>query len=399
MQRGVAWLGALFVFTFVFAARAQSVGLPTYMHRQQPVRSDAQRPNWINRADCLARDVLTFSPVAVSGGDGDTLQVWAGIRGVNCTLVENRRTTGTPECWLVYTAPAKASIDVAIPAVDIVGRVATDGTDAFATVSHGVYPDACSTSTVSGGVPVGLSFFLVDSSGAIQGDPRIWTDIGYDTVPPSPPTNIDGSSSETRVHLGFTASPDLDVRSYRLYCDPPPGGAPPDAGLGRGTLGALSDVDDDPDASDAATAREAVDAGSGASGGCSRSTLLLPGTDPTSPVSLDRLRCGTAGSGDTGATIEGLTNGVDYVAAIAAVDEVGNVGKLSAQACETPVRVTDFFELYRAAGGQAGGGICSVSSLSRTSSATESGVVCAAAGFAIAGAIRRRGRRRSRAAS
>jgi hypothetical protein len=54
-----------------------------------------------------------------------------------------------------------------------------------------------------------------------------------------------------------------------------------------------------------------------------------------------------------------LENGSTYVVAIAAEDTAYNVGVLSELACGTPQDVTGFYEAYRDAGGEAGGGFCS----------------------------------------
>jgi hypothetical protein len=51
---------------------------------------------------------------------------------------------------------------------------------------------------------------------------------------------------------------------------------------------------------------------------------------------------------------------VRYSVAVAAIDGVGNAGKLSNVTCQTPSPVDDFFQVYRDAGGQGGGGFCSV---------------------------------------
>jgi MYXO-CTERM domain-containing protein len=52
----------------------------------------------------------------------------------------------------------------------------------------------------------------------------------------------------------------------------------------------------------------------------------------------------------------GFTVNVLGAVAIAAYDAVGNVGKLSAVACGKTEPVIDFFQNYRAAGGEGGGG-------------------------------------------
>ncbi|WP_437489381.1 hypothetical protein WME75_10580 [Sorangium sp. So ce1014] len=99
------------------------------------------------------------------------------------------------------------------------------------------------------------------------------------------------------------------------------------------------------------------DGGGGATGdgssGC-QPTVLAPGKIPD--VSK---RCGKVGRANRGEAVN-LENGKRYVVGVAAYDLVGNAGPLSALSCATPVDVDGFFEKYREAGGQAGGGFCSV---------------------------------------
>lgn len=59
-------------------------------------------------------------------------------------------------------------------------------------------------------------------------------------------------------------------------------------------------------------------------------------------------------------TVKGLTNFVTYNIVVAAVDGSGNVGPPSTEACNYPAPVNDFWDLYREAGGQAGGGFCAL---------------------------------------
>jgi hypothetical protein len=58
--------------------------------------------------------------------------------------------------------------------------------------------------------------------------------------------------------------------------------------------------------------------------------------------------------------IKGLKNFVGYSVAVSAVDAFGNIGPPSGQICGTPQPVTDFWDAYRNAGGQAGGGFCAL---------------------------------------
>ncbi len=126
---------------------------------------------------------------------------------------------------------------------------------------------------------------------------------------------------------------------------------------------------------------------------CDANSVLQPGTSPVSPMSLEHNQCGSVNGiyAKTG-QVSGLINKVRYVFSVAAVDHVGNIGVLANNnACATPINVTDFFELYRAAGGKAGGGICSISSVS---GGTRAGILLAGGVLALAFAARRALRRR-----
>jgi hypothetical protein len=102
-----------------------------------------------------------------------------------------------------------------------------------------------------------------------------------------------------------------------------------------------------------------------ASAACS-SCNLNEGEDPPGDAYL----CGEInGTGPTGLASV-LENGRYNAVAVAAFDRLGNVGKLSVEKCATPTEVQDFYEEYRARGGKAGGGICSVPIRGRSPGAT-----------------------------
>jgi MYXO-CTERM domain-containing protein len=63
-------------------------------------------------------------------------------------------------------------------------------------------------------------------------------------------------------------------------------------------------------------------------------------------------------------TLKGLKNDTTYAVAMAAVDKVDNLGPLSEIKCEAPQLTKGFFDDYREAGGEAGGGcgLCSAGS-------------------------------------
>jgi hypothetical protein len=441
------------------SARAQTITLqPTgTFYRVQKIRPTGQQPHWISQADCLAKDIISF-PITLSGAYlGTTLQVWAGNSGIDCTQVSERTNTGTAECWQVYNAPATISpTTIQISSIDIVARNTPN------VVTPIGYPTACnlngvnSTNSPPNGQQLTLTFMLVTSGTSFVGTPQQWTDIGYDTAPPSEATNVQAGAGETRVHLTWTDAVESDIRSYNFYCDPPPGSVvAPGADAGLTTqgppLGTLDDVGSggsligtggDPGLgfggsllssggttgfggsllgtgggslisaggsffSNGGAGGTGGDTGSGgligvgvSSGGttqtlasCSSTSALQEGQSPVDPDKpLSQYACGSVtGTIANNGTVSHLINNVSYTFAVAAVDQVGNVGVLSQNTCGTPINVTDFFELYKDAGGRAGGGICS---LSFANNPARSGILFVGSMLALAAVTRRARRRR-----
>ncbi len=92
-------------------------------------------------------------------------------------------------------------------------------------------------------------------------------------------------------------------------------------------------------------------------------------------------------------TIVGLTNGVTYNVAVAAVDGSGNIGPASTVVCDYPAPVVDFWNAYRNSGGLAGGGFCALEAVGLPVGST---VAFAGAGAGLLAIARRRWRRRRR---
>jgi hypothetical protein len=262
-------------------ARAQSIGLPPVITRAVPLRPLGEKPFWINRADCLADDVLTFQASLSSSPQGAVLQVWAGA--VDCSPRE-ARVGSSPQCWLAYAvapSPGTTAIDISVRARTLVGRaISADAvTPAIASA------DVCSQP--SGSVPFDLYFLFVDANGNLQGAPAVSTNLGFDVTPPAPPTNVSAHASGDLLSVGWSPSPDSDVLEYRLSCADSTG-APGTTCPGGG---------------------------------------LVPGDAPD-PASA----CGTAMRADVAATVAKGASGTRNVA-VAALDEVGNLGGLSNVAC------------------------------------------------------------------
>jgi hypothetical protein len=90
-------------------------------------------------------------------------------------------------------------------------------------------------------------------------------------------------------------------------------------------------------------------------------------------------------------TITGLTNGVTYNVVVAAVDGYGNVGPPSAEVCDYPAPVNDFWQTYEGDGG-GGGGFCALESVG-AGGGSIAGVGCVLGAAALMRRRRRQGRR------
>jgi hypothetical protein len=145
-----------------------------------------------------------------------------------------------------------------------------------------------------------------------------------------------------------------------------------------------------------------VDSGLGeAGGGDSGSTVVVVNPTTTSTPVYETAGISNipghylyqyvAGATTSSFQLSGLTNNHTYAITVAAVDGSGNVGPVAALACAAPEPVTDFFSAYQEAGGQAGGGYCTVVGAGAPAVGSLFGVAVAGALVALS---RRRRRRR-----
>jgi hypothetical protein len=146
------------------------------------------------------------------------------------------------------------------------------------------------------------------------------------------------------------------------------------------------------------TTPEALEAGLDDAGNVIDSGVVGPTnggiwTPPAGHVLNPNETTGSTISGQTNSTytISGLTNAKSYTVVVAAVDNYGNVGPPSAQACDCPAPVDDFWKTYRIDGGQAGGGFCALEAVGAPAGST---VAFAGAGSLVVATIRRRRRKK-----
>jgi hypothetical protein len=237
---------------------------------------------------------------------------------------------------------------------------------------------------------VTLTFILVDQAGALpSGGGGTTFATAIDLIGPPAPTNVSAGIAEDSLVVKWREPSATDIQGYRLYCDPPRSGSatqPLDGGgafggsggLGTGAFGGTGGATGAGAIGGAGGVFGVGGAGAGGlvgaagvggvvgAGGSAGSAGTTSGNAECPSTALvagqrpdDSYECGSAlGNVATEGTASGLTNGVQYAVAVAAVDTVENVGVLSATACGNPEEVDNFFELYRRAGGKGGGGFC-----------------------------------------
>lgn len=94
-------------------------------------------------------------------------------------------------------------------------------------------------------------------------------------------------------------------------------------------------------------------------------------------------------------TITGLKNGNLYNVVVSAVDGLGNIGPPTAQVCDTPAPVNDFWNIYRQDGGRAGGGLCALEAVGEPAqSVVGLGMIVGTSLLAVRRRYKRPGRRR-----
>ncbi len=313
------WLLACGLLLAAPAAHAQSTEVGTRVDRSTDAGGNRD-VNTLSKAECIRNDSFTFdvTPSAPSSLNNYVLEVWSGS---GCTD-KNARVTNE-SCRLVASQTPNGNGNTII--VQAQNILAKDG---------GKNPEAATeedcTSTTGGENKITLFFLLVDANDdAANADSPGPYEIKYDLLAPSPPTGVKAGVGESSLVVRWSVPDNTeDVNGYRFYCDPPPGGG--------GVVG------------------EGGGSGTSGTSGCG-SSALVPGADPP-----EGYGCGDTSGVATNGEATGLENGQSYAVAVASVDAYGNVGVLSGLACGVPEPVTGFFEAYRDAGGQAGGGYCAM---------------------------------------
>ncbi len=288
----------------------------------------------INGNDCREDASVTFTTTFTDVTSG-TFELWAGS---DCT--DANRNEDSTTCVHVANGDRTAK-SVTVQAQDL---VKAGGVDA---PGPGMATEAnCDDNKDAGGITRSLHFLLItDGKVQLEGTPTAgakapW-EYTFDAVAPAPPTAVTAGAGEGSLVIDFKTPGEESLHGFRFYC------APTDSGT----------VED-----------------------CSAADLV-PGMEaPTD----DMFECGSvqATGVDSAQTSSSLMNGIPYAVAVASEDNAGNIGVLSDVACSIPQEVTGFYEAYRTAGGEAGGGFCSFAPARRGTAAFTVALLLGFAAFA-----------------
>ncbi|MEZ4408800.1 MAG: hypothetical protein R3A52_20355 [Polyangiales bacterium] len=297
------------------------------------------------------RFTVNFSGSA-SGGAANTLQYYVGADESACAMANARApvSAGTARCWPIRQTPSLTVTNPTTPlsyTVEIQSRYLVDPEGG----------NCRNPGTTQGNAATNYLTLLAfpPSDNNVVGT----YSITYDVQPPDAPFDVTASSGEGAVNVGWSYSGSLttteagtsaapaDLQGFWLLCDPPAGNATSvdggDGGDASVDATVSLDAGDDEDEEDT----------------CGESALST--LDPNDDTAFQRYRCSSLiAPNATEGRAEGLSNGRLYRVAVVAQDLAGNRSTLALSSrCVRPQPVTDFWELYRAQGGQGQPGFCS----------------------------------------
>lgn len=397
-------LTVTFVLCLSSVARAQVIAI--YQEQSLP-RVDSEgntlakrpitlMPEGVNYQDCLDDQRIRF-PLQISPApEGNALlQVWAGNAGTDCKDQTNR-TSANANCWLLVTGvPLTVN-----PIVDIPVRSIMAGAPPFRPTELAQGTEMCGKVDLAQ-IAVQFLYFAPGQHATPSQSKDI--SVQVDTIGPAPPTGLRTLPGNGRIKVvwdNISGEGGVSVLTgVKVYCDLVTGQTVPtedDSNTSEECTEVPITTDDDSGA-DAGTMLVCEDAGTSeesTASACSSpnfSTNIIPDSEFNAQFECGSIT-GNAGSSVTATSLRGqpLQNRTEtnptvlYAVSVAATDAFNNVGPLSDPRCEYPELTTDFWENYRNAGGEAGGG-CDASG-SPVGSLSTLGVV----GLAALSALRRR---------
>jgi hypothetical protein len=381
----VAVLLAVAALSFADVASAQSItvvnesSLPRLNKEGQIIQKRPLNlsPEAVNLQDCYDDQLIRFTLQMGGFQPNATIEVWASNSGADCKQ-QTVRTGLSPQCWkaLDTNIPLQTVVDVDIPVRNIMA-----GAPPNQPHQPNRDEEALCGKVDLATITVHFLYFAPGQQANAAYEKTVG--ITVDTVGPKPPSGLKALPGNTRIQVSWInisgGSGDAgatggltELTGVKVYCDV--AGSTPttvqnqpvcheeerDAGVDDAGNPITETVEVCEDGG--TTTREDP------ASGCSSANFRNPDNTPIFPSAEfnKKYECGSI-TGNTGTTVvatqiagKPLVNGTTYAVAVAATDKFGNVGQLSEVVCETPEETTDFWQEYRNAGGDAGGG-CSTS--------------------------------------
>jgi hypothetical protein len=348
----------------------------------------------INREDCVNNNTLDIG-YTYSGAQGYVFELWAGA---GCDQAGARTGSGSVRTCVQVGTASLSNRAVEVKAADLVKDISV-------TTFPADTATACNPTTAVSGFENRVLFLVIYDPSSMAAVATAQWQYSFDIVGPAAPTSVTASPGDTTVITSFTGTTDTDAQKYEFFCAPALGITPTAGSAGMdagGTAGAAgtagaggsagiagtdtggattagtagTDTGGVTTAGTAGTDTGGVSGSAGIAGTAGTSgtagtaggpavnpdcmaTALTPGVAPGTGA----MACGTIGSqgSNGGETDPDLTNGIVWAVGVASVDQAGNVGPLSNLACTVPKDTVGFYEAYRKAGGEAGGGFCTFS--------------------------------------
>jgi hypothetical protein len=348
--------------------------------------------DYISYQDCKDDVELDF-PVSVTGSAAD-LQVWASSIA-DCTMAAVRGTPALPpdNCWRIdVPATASTSTGVTVPikaralvnnvlgvdcdGVPLGGASASSSSSSSSGSGGGGGSGGGSAGSDTGGQAVVIDFMLLPGGvgDATTENTTAWLQTTIELVGPPPPSPISVGVGDGELIVSLPGNTDLSTQGYYIFCYPDESSG---SGGGSSTSGSSSASGSASASSSAASTGSGMGgtggAGAGGEGGggsaagsggsvstaCPSGTLF-PGLDLQRPDINSPYVCGLPVPASATAPIitklgDGgvLLDGQRYVVAVAAYDEVFNLGPVSSLQCQKPEESATFLDVYCQDGGTA----------------------------------------------
>jgi hypothetical protein len=371
---------------FAAPAEAQTISLPNtaFKIEREKERSDDERPLDISREDCVESSDVGWNPqdgsakseragstwivmepqvLNATSPTQDRLEVWVS-ETADCTTATARE--DNRQCWLVYrTDQVERNNTLVINPRDVVA-----GNKNVTSYTPSDPRPASICSDPNNLVQRNLTFYLLYRTSNDSVDASFaWEKTAQDLAAPPPPDDVTVGPGDENLFFEWdieSSNEDVDTLGFVFYCvpegsmateEPEPTGTGGDGSGGDGTGGDGTGGDGTGgDGTGGATA-SGGDGGMGGSAPLACGQNILVDGEFASPEAIE---CGRVlGRSSRRGQAKDVTNNVNYAVGVAAIDNVGNAGKLKVfDQCIMPQEVTTFFEGYEQAGGKGGGGFC-----------------------------------------